>query len=149
MERALPQMCKTQNAPAEPEELMALETPRKQGDKVTYPGEFVMTVFGCPPVKGRQGFWFFDPKVAKRVRLPITDQSKSLSADLFRSESWRNCGREAGKLGKLSLCSGFQLLSCLLGFGIRCLSCSTGALPSPLDCTRSPATRKRQISRSA
>jgi type IV secretion system protein VirD4 len=76
----------TKRALAEPEELMALETPRKQHDQVTYPGEFVMTVFGCPPVKGRQGFWFLDPKVAQRVRLPITDQSRSLSADQFRSE---------------------------------------------------------------
>ncbi len=76
----------TKRALAEPEELMALETPRREGDRVTYPGEFVMTIFGCPPVKGRQGFWFLDPLVAKRVHLPITDQSSALSVDFFKSE---------------------------------------------------------------
>jgi hypothetical protein len=45
-----------------------------------------MTIFGCPPVRGRQGFWFLDPKVAKRVHLPITDQSKALSTNFFKAE---------------------------------------------------------------
>jgi hypothetical protein len=45
-----------------------------------------MTIFGCAPVKGRQGFWFLDPKVTKRVHLPITDQSSALSADFFKRE---------------------------------------------------------------
>jgi type IV secretion system protein VirD4 len=76
----------TKRALAEPEELMALETPHKHGDRVTYPGEFVMTIFGCPPVKGRQGFWFLDPKVRKRVHLPVTDQSGALSVDFFQHE---------------------------------------------------------------
>ena len=76
----------TKRALAEPEELMALDTPHRQGDRVTFPGEFVMTIFGCPPVRGRQGFWFADPKVAKRVHLPITDQSKALSTDFFKAE---------------------------------------------------------------
>jgi len=76
----------TKRALAEPEELMALETPRREGDRVTYPGEFVMTIFGCPPVKGRQGFWFLDPKVAKRVHLPITNQANALSVDFFKAE---------------------------------------------------------------
>jgi type IV secretion system protein VirD4 len=76
----------TKRALAEPEELMALETPHKQGDRVTYPGEFVMTIFGCPPVKGRQGFWFLDPKVRTRVHLPVTDQSGALSVDFFKRE---------------------------------------------------------------
>jgi type IV secretion system protein VirD4 len=76
----------TKRALAEPEELMALDTPHRQGDRVTFPGEFVMTIFGCPPVRGRQGFWFLDPKVAKRVHLPITDQSKALSTNFFKAE---------------------------------------------------------------
>jgi type IV secretory pathway TraG/TraD family ATPase VirD4 len=76
----------TKRALAEPEELMALETPRREGDRVTYPGEFVMTIFGCPPVKGRQGFWFLDSKVAKRVHLPITNQANALSVDSFKVE---------------------------------------------------------------
>jgi type IV secretion system protein VirD4 len=76
----------TKRALAEPEELMALETPRREGDRVTFPGEFVMTIFGCAPARGRQGFWFLDPKVAKRVHLPITDQSNALSADFFKQE---------------------------------------------------------------
>ena len=80
------QLQNTKRALAEPEELMALETPHREGDRVTYPGEFVMTIFGCPPVKGRQGFWFLDPKIAKRVHLPITDQSNALSVDLFKRE---------------------------------------------------------------
>lgn len=80
------QVQNTKRALAEPEELMALETPRRVGDRVTYPGEFVMTIFGCPPVKGRQGFWFLDPKVAQRVHLPMTDQSSALSIDSFQRE---------------------------------------------------------------
>lgn len=76
----------TKRSLLEPEEIMRLELPEKEEDIVKKPGEFIMTVFGCMPIKGKQAFWFFDPKAKARVGLPIKDQSQALSPKAFERE---------------------------------------------------------------
>lgn len=69
-----------------PGEIMQLRLPVEIDKKVVEPGDFILQVFGHPPIRGIQGFWFFDPVYSKRVGLPIDPvrfgRPKSLEAQL-------------------------------------------------------------------
>jgi type IV secretion system protein VirD4 len=62
----------------EPEELMRLLMPGKVGDRVVSPGEFVMFVLGCMPIKGVQAFGFLDPTFKRWMDMKPVDESKAL-----------------------------------------------------------------------
>lgn len=62
----------------DPSELMRLELPQKNGDRIVAPGECIVLVFGTMPIKGTQAFWFFDPTFRDWVNRKPSDQSKAL-----------------------------------------------------------------------
>lgn len=62
----------------EPAEILRLNLPKKEGKKVVKPGESLAFVFGCMPIKGAQTFCFFDPQMARWMKIRPLDQSRLL-----------------------------------------------------------------------
>ena len=60
------------------DELMRLDLPEKDGDRVVKPGECVIILFGSMPIKGVQTFCFFDPKMSEWMKIKPIDQSRAL-----------------------------------------------------------------------
>jgi len=58
------------------EVLFGLKHPQKNGRKVTAPGECLILVFGCRPIKGWQTFYFLDPKMLAWTKIKPIDQSR-------------------------------------------------------------------------
>ena len=65
------QLQHVQRALMEPSEITGLKLPRKEGKRVVAPGEMIVLTFGARPVKGVQGFWFFDPVARRRVGVKV------------------------------------------------------------------------------
>lgn len=49
--------------------LFGLKLARKKGDKVISPGESIILVYGCWPIKGYQTFWFFDKRMSEWAKI--------------------------------------------------------------------------------
>jgi type IV secretion system protein VirD4 len=62
----------------EPSELERLKLPKKVGDRVVAPGEYILLIFGYQAVKGIQAFCFLDPTFKKWIKIKPVDQSKAL-----------------------------------------------------------------------
>jgi len=58
------------------EVLFGLKHPQKNGRKVVAPGEALILVFGCRPIKAWQTFYFLDPKMFAWTKIKPIDQSR-------------------------------------------------------------------------
>lgn len=53
-----------------PDEVMRLQAPRKEGDRIVEAGELLLFAAGMPPIRGSQILYFQDPTFAWRASIP-------------------------------------------------------------------------------